>query len=61
MEEDQQGGVSKCDLANLQFKKKYLKAKEELWKLKIISPCKNIIFQKKNPLKENQNSFKILL
>jgi hypothetical protein len=27
--------------------KKYLKAKEEeLWKLNIISPCKNIIFQK---------------
>jgi hypothetical protein len=26
-------------------KKKYLKAKEELWKLKYISPCKNIIFK----------------
>jgi hypothetical protein len=26
-----------------------------------ISPCKNIIFQKKNPLKEIPKSFKILL
>jgi len=36
---------------------KYLKAKEELWKhSKNISPCKNnIIFQKKNPSKRNQN------
>jgi hypothetical protein len=25
--------------------KKYLKAKEELWKLKYISPCQNIIFK----------------
>jgi hypothetical protein len=31
--------------------KKYLKAKEELWKLNYISPCKNMTF-KKNPLKE---------
>jgi hypothetical protein len=30
-----------------------LKAKEELWKLKYISPCKNIIFQ--NFSKRNQN------
>jgi hypothetical protein len=29
-----------CGLAN--YIKKYLKAKEELWKLKYISPCKNI-------------------
>jgi hypothetical protein len=35
------------------YMKKYLKAKEELWKLKYISPCKNIIF-KKNPLKETK-------
>jgi hypothetical protein len=35
------------------YMKKYLKAKEELWKLKYISPCKSTIF--KNPLKENQN------
>jgi len=28
-------------------KKKDLKAKEELWKVKIISPCKNIIFKNK--------------
>jgi hypothetical protein len=27
--------------------KKCLKAKEELWKLNYISPCKNIIFKKK--------------
>jgi hypothetical protein len=33
---------------------KYLKAKEEeLWKLNIFSPCKNIIFQKSS--KRNQN------
>jgi hypothetical protein len=33
--------------------KKYLKAKEELWKLKNISPCKNTIFKKSS--KRNQN------
>jgi hypothetical protein len=40
----------------------YIKAKEELWKIQIFSPCKNIIFKKKqknplkkNPLKRNQN------
>jgi hypothetical protein len=33
-------------------KKKDLKAKEELWKHSNISPCQNIIFKKKNPLKE---------
>jgi hypothetical protein len=43
--------VSHCGLAI--YIKKYLKAKEELWKLKYISPCKNIIF-KKNPLKETK-------
>jgi hypothetical protein len=32
--------------------KKDLKAKEELWKLKYISPCKNIIFKKSS--KRNQ-------
>jgi len=38
--------------------KKYLKAKEELWKLKYFTIAKNIylIFKKKkNPLKENEN------
>ncbi len=40
-----------CGLAI--YIKKYLKAKEELWKLKYISPCKNIIFQKSS--KRNQN------
>jgi hypothetical protein len=33
--------------------KKYLKAKEELWKLKYFSPGKNIIFKKCS--KRNQN------
>jgi hypothetical protein len=33
-------GVSHGGLAI--YIKKYLKAKEELWKLKYISPCKNI-------------------
>jgi hypothetical protein len=39
--------------------KKHIKAKEELWKFKYISPCKIIIFFKKNPLKETNLSFKI--
>jgi hypothetical protein len=33
--------------------KKYLKAKEELWKLSNISPCKNMVFKKSS--KRNQN------
>jgi hypothetical protein len=37
-------GVSHCGLAI--YIKKHLKAKEELWKLKYFSPCKNIIFEK---------------
>jgi hypothetical protein len=45
------GCVTHCGLAI--YIKKYLKAKEELWKLKYISPCKNIIFKK--ILKKNQN------
>jgi hypothetical protein len=46
------GCVTHCGLAI--YIKKYLKAKEEeLWKLKYISPCKNIIFKK--PSKRNQN------
>jgi hypothetical protein len=39
--------------------KKYLKAKEELWKLKYISPCKNILIFKKI-LQKKPKSFKIL-
>jgi hypothetical protein len=35
--------------------KYHLKAKEELWKLKNISPCKNYIIFKKYPLNRNQN------
>jgi hypothetical protein len=34
--------------------KKYLKAKEELWKFQIFHHVKNIIFKKKNPLKETK-------
>jgi hypothetical protein len=51
------GGVSHRGLA-IYIKKKYLKAKEEeeLWKLKYISPCKNIIFKNKT-----KNPSKILL
>jgi hypothetical protein len=37
--------------------KKYLKAKEELWKNSNISPCKNIIFKK--ILLNKPKSFKI--
>jgi hypothetical protein len=38
--------------------KKYLKAKEELWKTQNISPCSNTIFKKSS--KRNQNPSKIL-
>jgi hypothetical protein len=44
-------GMSHCGLAI--YIKKYLKAKEELWKLKYISPCKTIIFKKSS--KRNRN------
>jgi hypothetical protein len=37
-------GVSHCGLAIYVYK--YLKAKEEMWKLKNISPCKHIISKK---------------
>jgi hypothetical protein len=43
--------VSHCGLA-IYYIEKYIKAKEELWKLNI-SPCKNIIF-KEIPLKETK-------
>jgi hypothetical protein len=49
--------VSHCGLAI--YMKKYLKAKEELWKHSNISPCKKYNLQK-NPLKKNQNPSKIL-
>jgi hypothetical protein len=45
-------------------KRKKKKKREELWKnygTSNISPCKNIIFKKKNPLKKKPKSFKILL
>jgi hypothetical protein len=42
-----------CGLAI--YIKKYLKAKEELWKLKFISPCKKTIPNLlKNPLQETK-------
>jgi hypothetical protein len=44
--------VSHCGLAI--YIKKYLKAKEELWKFKYFTMQKNIIF-KKNSSKRNQN------
>jgi hypothetical protein len=47
-ENTKQGGVSHCGLA-IYIIKKYLKAKEELWKFKYISPCKIYNLQK-NPL-----------
>jgi len=43
--------VSHCGLAICI--KKYLKAKEELWKNSNISPCKSMIFKKSS--KRNQN------
>jgi hypothetical protein len=48
-------GVSHCGLAI--YIKKYLKAKQELWKHSNISPCKNIIF--KTILSKKPKSFKI--
>jgi hypothetical protein len=67
-------GVFKC-LAILHFKKKKVyflrRKKEELWKLKYISPCKNILIfpnpklkkkKKNHPLKErNQNPSQIFI
>jgi hypothetical protein len=51
-------GVSHCELAI--YIKKYVKAKEELWKFKYFTMQKIIIFPKSS--KTNQNkSFKILL
>jgi hypothetical protein len=44
-------GVSHCGLAI--YVKKYLKATEELWKLKYFTNAKNIIFKKSS--KRNQN------
>jgi hypothetical protein len=44
-------------IGHLHFKKKYLKAKQELWQNSNISLCKNIIF-KKILLKKPKN-FKI--
>jgi hypothetical protein len=62
MEEDQQEVCHTVTLPIYFFFKKYLKAKEELWKLKIISPCKNTIFlKKKKSSKRKPKSFKILL
>jgi len=49
-------GVSHCGLAIYIYK--YLKAKEEMWKLKNISPCKHIISKK--ILLKKPKSFKIL-
>jgi hypothetical protein len=37
--------------------KKYIKAKEELWKLKNISPCKNIIFKKSSERNQNPSRY----
>jgi hypothetical protein len=45
-----QGGVSHCGLAI--YSKKYLKAKEELWKLKYFTMQKCNL--QKNPLKETK-------
>jgi hypothetical protein len=46
--------LSQCGLA-IYILKKYLKAKEELWKLKYFTMHTNIIFKKKkNPLKETK-------
>jgi hypothetical protein len=37
--------------------KKYIKAKEELWKLKYISPCKNIVFKKSSERNQNPSRY----
>jgi len=51
------GVVSQCGLAI--YIKKYLKAKEELWKLKYFTMQKYKL--KKKSFKRNQKTFKILL
>jgi hypothetical protein len=44
---ENKGCVTLCGLVAIYIiKKYYLKAKENLWKLSNISPCKNIIFKK---------------
>jgi hypothetical protein len=56
---NKEGGVSHYALTII-YIKKYLKAKEELWKLNSnTSPCKNIIF-KNSSKKKKPKSFKIL-
>jgi len=45
-------GESHCRLAI--YIKTYFKAKEELWKLKYFTPCKNLPNLQKNPLKETK-------
>jgi hypothetical protein len=51
-------GVAHCVALPFTLKK-YLKAKEEFWKLKYFTIAKTIIFKKKNPLKETKKTFKI--
>jgi hypothetical protein len=53
---NKQGGVSHCGLAI--YTKKYLKAKEELWKLKYNFTMQKYNLQK-SPLIEKPKSFKI--
>jgi hypothetical protein len=47
-------GVTHCGLAI--YIKMYLKAKEELWKLKYL-PCKNIIFKKSSKRIQNPSRY----
>jgi hypothetical protein len=46
-----------CGLAFAIYIKMYHKAKEELWKLKYFSPCKNIIFQKSSKRNPNPSRY----
>jgi hypothetical protein len=39
------------------YMKKYLMAKEELWKLKYNSPCENIIFKRSSERNQNPSRY----
>jgi len=51
-----------CDACGLAiYIKKYLKRqKEELWKFKYFTPCKNVIFKKKSSKKETKSLLDII-
>ncbi len=59
-QEMEQRGVSHCALVAIYIKRYYLKAKEELYKLKYFIMQKYNL-QKKNPSKRNQNASRYII